>query len=460
MFDNEEWIEFEAEEENENEDGEFITRNGQQSSQTPQVDLQIQNDLRKVILGIQNDLSIKQEEKAHIIQNLMTSKWRQFEKKPASGTNKYSEPTEEDLKPTYNENSQTLGCKHYRRGAKLQSNCCNRWFTCRFCHDDACDHQIDRHATKNMMCMYCQTIQPVNKSCNKCERELARYYCDKCKFWDDKPDKHIYHCDSCKICRVGRGLGIDYFHCDVCDCCLQIRLKDSHRCIEKNLERDCVICGEYLFTSISQAIFMPCGHSMHNNCYNEYVTTAYQCPTCWKSIGNMDLYFRRIDAIVAQQKMPPEYDNFFAHILCNDCEKRSTVKYHFLYHKCPYCQSYNTKVLETKEKLPSEEELSEESTNSSSSNNNSAAAGPSSSNTNVISNSNNNNIGVGGNGVSINTTTNGGGSSGSGAQVRQSRVMEVTAMMQGEEGPTDDGNATEHRTRNPLNSLESNHYIN
>lgn len=68
MFDNEEWIDFEAEEENENEDGEFITRNGQQSSQPPQVDLQFQNDLRKVILGIQNDTSIKPEEKAHIIQ--------------------------------------------------------------------------------------------------------------------------------------------------------------------------------------------------------------------------------------------------------------------------------------------------------------------------------------------------------------------------------------------------------
>jgi len=31
----------------------------------------------------------------------MTSKWRQFEKKPASSTNNNSEPTEEDLKPTY-----------------------------------------------------------------------------------------------------------------------------------------------------------------------------------------------------------------------------------------------------------------------------------------------------------------------------------------------------------------------
>jgi hypothetical protein len=70
MFDNEEWIDFEAEEDNENEqDGE---RNRQQSSQPPQVDLQFQNDLRKVILEIQNNISIKPEEKAHIIQVCVT----------------------------------------------------------------------------------------------------------------------------------------------------------------------------------------------------------------------------------------------------------------------------------------------------------------------------------------------------------------------------------------------------
>ncbi len=68
MFDNEEWTDIEAEEENENEQDEFITRNGQSSSQPPQVDLQFQSDLRKMILGIQNDMSVKPEEKAHKIQ--------------------------------------------------------------------------------------------------------------------------------------------------------------------------------------------------------------------------------------------------------------------------------------------------------------------------------------------------------------------------------------------------------
>jgi len=42
MFDNEEWIDLEAEEDNENEqDGELIMRGGQQPSQPSQVDLQL-----------------------------------------------------------------------------------------------------------------------------------------------------------------------------------------------------------------------------------------------------------------------------------------------------------------------------------------------------------------------------------------------------------------------------------
>jgi len=63
----------------------------------------------------------------------------------------------------------------------------------------------------------------------------------------------------------------------------------------------------------------------------------------------MNEYFRRIDTMLQQHKMPPEYENWTSYILCNDCEKRSYAKYHFLYHKCAYCSSYNTKVLKTYE---------------------------------------------------------------------------------------------------------------
>jgi hypothetical protein len=91
----------------------------------------------------------------------------------------------------------------------------------------------------------------------------------------------------------------------------------------------------------------PCGHCIHHKCHQEYIQTSYQCPTCSKSLANMTEYFKRIDLMLAQHQMPPEYAAMHSSIYCNDCEKRSVAKYHFLYHKCQHCRGYNTKVLKT-----------------------------------------------------------------------------------------------------------------
>ncbi|RKP06574.1 zinc-ribbon-domain-containing protein, partial [Thamnocephalis sphaerospora] len=241
------------------------------------------------------------------------------------------------------------GCKHYQRGVKLKASCCGRWFTCRFCHDDVCDHTIVRRETKLMMCMRCQLVQPAAQYCvgEECRARVASYYCETCKLWDDNPGRSIYHCDKCGICRLGQGLGQDYFHCDKCNVCMAISLQGNHRCIERNLECDCPICGEYLFTSTSTVIFMRCGHCIHLKCHEQHLRTSYQCPTCLKSLADMSDYFARIDSVLEQQQMPPEYDRFVSLVLCNDCEQRGYAKFHFLYHKCAHCNSYNTKVLST-----------------------------------------------------------------------------------------------------------------
>jgi hypothetical protein len=117
---------------------------------------------------------------------------------------------------------------------------------------------VCRRETKNMFCMLCSEIQPAAQICRNCEEPVARYYCDTCKLWDDDPTKSIYHCDQCGICRQGKGLGEDFFHCEKCNICMVIGLKDNHRCIERNLECDCPICGEYMFTSTSKVIFEVC----------------------------------------------------------------------------------------------------------------------------------------------------------------------------------------------------------
>ncbi|KAJ3285005.1 hypothetical protein HK104_009676 [Borealophlyctis nickersoniae] len=145
------------------------------------------------------------------------------------------------------------------------------------------------------------------------------------------------------------NLGIDYFHCKKCNVCMAISLKGKHKCIERNLECDCPICGEYMFTSTKPVILMPCGHCVHYKCHQEYIQTSYQCPTCLKSLVDMRDYFKRIDQALAQQEMPTEYANLVNYVYCNDCEKKCYAKFHFMHHKCAFCLGYNTKVLQTVE---------------------------------------------------------------------------------------------------------------
>ena len=113
-----------------------------------------------------------------------------------------------------NDNKQ-LGCQHYKRSVKLQCFTCKRWYTCRFCHDEVENHTLVRKDTENMLCMLCGTAQPAGGYCKNCNEQMARYYCGVCKLWDDDNEKSIYHCDDCGICRVGQGLGKDFFHCKV-----------------------------------------------------------------------------------------------------------------------------------------------------------------------------------------------------------------------------------------------------
>jgi hypothetical protein len=210
---------------------------------------------------------------------------------------------------------------------------------------------MNRKETQKMLCMVCSTVQNVGPCCTftGCPRYNlhTHYFCNECVFWDDDSRKNIFHCHDCGICRVGQGLGVDYFHCQKCNICLAMSMKGRHKCIERNLESDCPICGEYMFTSTSTVIFMPCGHCIHYKCHQEYIQTSYQCPTCFKSLTDMSEYFQRIDAMLSCHHMPPEYQNTTSLIYCNDCEKKSVTKYHFLYHKCQHCQGYNTKVLQT-----------------------------------------------------------------------------------------------------------------
>lgn len=248
-----------------------------------------------------------------------------------------------DLKPTYfSKQEDILGCQHYQRGCKLECSTCYKWYTCRLCHDEVESHKLIRPETAHMLCMYCGLVQTVGQDCAGCHMQLARYYCKECKLWDDDNTKSIYHCADCGLCRIGEGLGKDFFHCKTCNVCMSIDLKDSHRCIEHSTECDCPICGEYMFTSTETVVFMSCGHSIHQGCFRQHTKTSYKCPTCSRSVINMAAQFRILDRDIEQQPMPDPYSKWSAVVVCNDCLAKSEVKFHFLGLKCTNCGSYNT----------------------------------------------------------------------------------------------------------------------
>merc|ERR1712125_95467 len=97
--------------------------------------------------------------------------------------------------------AKTLGCAHYRRNCKILSPCCQQWMVCRLCHNEAIDdHEIDRFKIATMLCMLCQTEQPIAQTCCNCNEKMAEYFCSICNLLDSTPSKEIFHCDKCGIC--------------------------------------------------------------------------------------------------------------------------------------------------------------------------------------------------------------------------------------------------------------------
>ena len=145
-----------------------------------------------------------------------------------------------------------------------------------------------------MMCMHCQAVQPVAQDCGQCHARLGDYFCGVCKLWDSDASKHIYHCDKCGICRIGKGLGQDYFHCDKCNVCMALHLQDNHRCIERNLECDCPICGDYMFTSTHTVIFMVISMSLR---YSSLAILIYTDVVSLSLLSHLSLPLLSFDVI-------------------------------------------------------------------------------------------------------------------------------------------------------------------
>ncbi|KAL5662643.1 hypothetical protein ACJX0J_029768 [Zea mays] len=271
-----------------------------------------QSELEAEIRKVSRDSTLDPRRKAYLIQNLMTSRWIAAQQKsPQPSVEGHNGCTRRPgCVASYRDpGKQIFGCEHYKRNCKLVAACCDKLFTCRFCHDKVSDHTMDRKSVMEMMCMQCLNVQPVGPNCQSpsCNGlSMAKYYCSICKFFDD--ERSVYHCPFCNLCRLGSGLGTDFFHCMKCNCCLGIKMIE-HKCREKMLEMNCPICCDFLFTSSAPVKGLPCGHFMHSACFQAYTCTHYTCPICCKSLGDMTVYFGMLDGLLAAEQLPEEYQD-------------------------------------------------------------------------------------------------------------------------------------------------------
>eukprot|EP00891_Asterochloris_glomerata_P008539 jgi/Astpho2/8539/Aster-05573 len=344
-----------------------------------------QKQLEVAVRRMWNDRDLEPKRKAYLMQNIMASKYivAQQKRLQTNPTRAANTAGLSHLRQSHHPGG-ALGCAHYKRRVKvlsapccklvgqpwsgptckLSAPCCHRMYVCRLCHDQAEDHLLDPHAVNRMACMKCGHQQApagilsfsfaalgplasrqchIEGSCANCQCRMARYFCSICHLYDDEEGRSIYHCPFCNLCRVGRGLGMDACHCMECNACMHLSEFPGHKCRDVST---CPVCTEYLFDSRQPYRELPCGHFMHSHCFGQYTKYNYTCPVCSKSMGDMSVYFRMIDSLTARiDDLPPEYASRRQNVLCHDCGQRSEVPFHFVYHKCGRCASYNTRLV-------------------------------------------------------------------------------------------------------------------
>lgn len=50
----------------------------------------------------------------------------------------------------------------------FQTPCCNKFYKCRFCHDENESHHFDRKTLTELICTECNTRQKVQDRCQNC----------------------------------------------------------------------------------------------------------------------------------------------------------------------------------------------------------------------------------------------------------------------------------------------------
>lgn len=233
-------------------------------------------------------------------------------------------------------------CPHYSRYCHLRAPCCNALVACRRCHDALVPdgHPMDRRLVKTVKCLACENEdQPLAEVCAFCSTRFASYFCAECAMYDDTPGRDKFHCAGCGVCRLGKRA--DYAHCDACRVCLPVAALSQHACAARALGRPCSLCQLDMHESVRRCTIPPCGHAMHQGCFETHVKTSFACATCGKSLAAMKQYWAVLDKLM-EKDLAGKVEE--VSIRCRDCDKVSRAKKHAEFHKCAEnnCGSYNT----------------------------------------------------------------------------------------------------------------------
>ena len=114
-----------------------------------------------------------------------------------------------------------------------------------------------------------------------------------------------------------------------------------------------------MFDSKLPVSILKCGHSIHSKCWEDLLKSGdYKCPFCKKTVTDgMEEQWKMFDMLSNFEPIPEELINKRLVVYCNDCEKKSDIKFSFEFKKCNYCSSYNTSEIDCYYAIDNKDEI-------------------------------------------------------------------------------------------------------
>ncbi|CAL6047089.1 RING_finger and CHY zinc finger domain-containing protein [Hexamita inflata] len=259
-------------------------------------------------------------------------------------TSKWDEMAPDSLTYTIYYEKQDVGCQHFVRGCQLLCNTCNKYYTCRICHDEVEDHPFPKKETKMVKCIYCSCEQPFQQQCQNCNQCFGEQWCELCRAFCNigQESKPMYHCKGCDSCMVGHAH--QWRHCDKCDSCVRAFNFEEHQCLF--FEGDCAVCLGDLKNSIYGRVHLSCSHVIHLHCYEVLLRRwDTKCPVCRRFLpigADKDDYLNYFKSQFEETVVfePIQWLKF----KCYECQRQFTAVDASVV-KCGKCQQYNVEVI-------------------------------------------------------------------------------------------------------------------